>query len=196
MLPHGADAKPLDVEPGSVVDAMGRPVPQADVSGTEPFIGQLMLVGFNFAPRGWALCDGQLQAIAQNQALFSLLGTAYGGDGRTTFGLPDLRGRSPIGRGQGPGLAPVSWGQMGGNETTTLSAANMPPHVHTPTAPQVQVRGAGAQAVGVTTGGAVSGGVPVGSTSSAGNGSGFSNRPPYLGMYWCVSLLGIYPSRN
>ena len=95
---------------------------------SEPFIGQVMLVGFNFPPRGWSFCEGQLLPISQNTALFSLLGTTYGGDGRTSFGLPDLRGRAPFGPGTRPGLSPVGWGERGGAETRTLVAANLPPH--------------------------------------------------------------------
>ena len=86
-------------------------------NSADPFLGEIMMVGFNFAPRGWATCDGQLLPIAQNSALFSLLGTTYGGDGRTTFGLPDLRGRVPVHPGSGPGLTPRTLGQRGGVET-------------------------------------------------------------------------------
>ncbi len=96
----------------------------------EPFLGQIMMVGFNFAPRGWALCAGQLLPISQNQALFSLLGTTYGGDGRTTFALPDLRGRCAVGMGQGPGLTLRNQGEMAGSENTTLTVANIPAHTH------------------------------------------------------------------
>src|SRR3546814_1398233 len=96
----------------------------------EPFLGQIMMVGFNFAPRGWALCQGQLLPISQNQALFSLLGTTYGGDGRTTFALPDLRGRCAIGMGQGPGLANYTQGEMAGQENVTLISTQMPQHTH------------------------------------------------------------------
>ena len=92
----------------------------------EPFIGQIQPFGFNFAPKGWALCDGQLQSIAQNSALFSLLGTTYGGDGRTTFALPDLRGRTMLHQGQGPGLTTRVIGEKSGTETTTLIASNLP----------------------------------------------------------------------
>ena len=97
---------------------------------SEPFIGQLMTVPYNFPPRGWAFCQGQLLAIAQNTALFSLLGTTYGGNGQTTFALPDLRGRVPIGSGQGPGLSPRTLGEMAGTESTTLTSTQMPAHVH------------------------------------------------------------------
>jgi microcystin-dependent protein len=106
----------------------------------EVFIGTIMQVGFNFAPRGWAQCNGQLMSIAQNTALFSLLGTTYGGDGRTTFALPDLRGRTAVGMGQGPGLGNVVQGQVWGSENTTavvngavsvaIDAAHLPKHTH------------------------------------------------------------------
>ena len=97
---------------------------------SEPFIGQIQPVGFNFPPRNWAHCNGQLLAISQNAALFSLLGTTYGGDGRTTFALPDLRGRICIHPGQGPGLSNYSWGERGGAETVNLSVAQIPTHNH------------------------------------------------------------------
>jgi microcystin-dependent protein len=97
---------------------------------SEPFLGQIMLVPYNFAPRGWAFCNGQLLPIAQNTALFSLLGTTYGGDGRTTFALPDLRGRVPISSGQGPGLEDYDPGQTGGFESVTLTTGEMPAHTH------------------------------------------------------------------
>ena len=99
-------------------------------NGPEPFIGEISMFGGNFAPRGWAFCDGQLLAISQNAALFSLLGTTYGGDGRTTFALPDLRGRAAIHHGQGPGLSDIRLGQRGGNERITLTEAQMPSHNH------------------------------------------------------------------
>jgi microcystin-dependent protein len=112
----------------------------------EPFIGQIICVGFSFAPPGWAMCNGQLLNIAQNQALYSLLGTTYGGDGRVTFALPDLRGRAPIGMGQGPGLSSRVIGEKGGTEAVTangttqfaLKADNLPSHKHTITG-EVQV---------------------------------------------------------
>jgi microcystin-dependent protein len=97
----------------------------------DPFIGEIVMFGGNFAPRGWALCNGQLLAISQNSALFSILGTTYGGDGRTTFALPDLRGRSAIHVGTGPGLSDIKLGQRGGAEYHTLNILEMPNHFHT-----------------------------------------------------------------
>jgi microcystin-dependent protein len=97
---------------------------------SEPFVGEIRMFGFGFAPQGWALCDGQLLPINQNTALFSLLGTTYGGDGRTTFALPDLRSRVPVGQGQGPGLSSYAEGQASGAETVTLAASQMPGHTH------------------------------------------------------------------
>ncbi len=99
----------------------------------EPFIGQILIFGGNFPPRGWAFCHGQLLSIAEHQALFSLLGTIYGGDGRTTFALPDLRGRTPIGFGQGPGLRNHRIGEKSGSEEVTLSVNQLPAHTHAAT---------------------------------------------------------------
>lgn len=98
---------------------------------SEPFIGEIRMVGFTYAPQGWALCDGQLLSIAQNSALFALLGTTYGGNGQTTFALPDFRGRVPLHPGQGPGLSPYVLGQSSGVETVTLTTNQMPAHSHT-----------------------------------------------------------------
>jgi microcystin-dependent protein len=105
-------------------------LPQAALAGPEPFIGEIMLTGANFCPRGWADANGQLLAVAQNAALFSLLGTTYGGDGRTTFGLPDLRGRVAIHTGQGPGLSNRNQGSKSGAENHTLTVSEMPQHTH------------------------------------------------------------------
>lgn len=96
----------------------------------EPFLGQIMMFAGNFAPRGWAKCEGQLLSIAENTALFSILGTTYGGDGRTTFGLPDLRSRIPVGAGQGPGLSHYQQGPGGGHEQVYLNVTNLPAHNH------------------------------------------------------------------
>jgi len=97
---------------------------------SDPFLGEIRMVGFNYAPRGWALCAGQLMSIAQNSALFALLGVTYGGDGVTTFALPDYRGRGPVGMGNGPGLTPMVQGEKSGTESVTLSPLQMPNHTH------------------------------------------------------------------
>jgi len=170
-----------------------------------------MLFGGNFCPRGWTNADGQLLAIAQNSALFSLFGTIYGGDGRTTFGLPDLRGRAPIGRGSGPGLATQSWGQRGGTESFTLTVNQMPSHDHTGT---VLALPSDANASGPvrnyfaigTNGTQVYGSSMTPPTNfmganslriaPAGGGQSVNKRSPYLAMYWCVALQGVYPSRS
>ena len=97
----------------------------------ESFVGEILLVGFNFAPKGYSMCNGQLLSISQNTALFSLLGTTYGGDGQSTFALPNLQSRVPIHMGQGAGLSPYALGQVGGVESVTLTSAQMPRHNHT-----------------------------------------------------------------
>jgi microcystin-dependent protein len=170
-----------------------------------PFIGMLALFGFNFPPRGWAQCNGQLLPIAQNTALFSLLGTQYGGNGTTTFGLPDLRGRVPIHLGQGPGLSNYSQGQVGGTENVTLLATEMPAHTHTlrgiteagstavPTGAMLANTGALDKEYGVpgtlTT-------MHASAISPAGSGQPHSNMQPYLVLNYCIALQGIFPSRN
>ena len=177
-----------------------------------PFIGQIITVGFNFAPRGFALCDGQLLPIAQYTALFSLLGTTYGGNGQTTFGLPDLRGRFPMHAGQGPGLSFRPLGQSGGTETTTLSAANLPSHNHAASGRQAVVNGPGdssnptgrlpAQLVrenaysnGAANGFHAADSVEV-TVQNAGGNQPFGNMPPYQVINFAIALEGIFPSRN
>lgn len=170
----------------------------------DPFLGQIQAFGFNFAPRGWALCDGQLLAISQNTALFSLLGTTYGGDGRTTFALPDLRGRSIIHPGQGPGLSSISWGERSGIENATLTIQNMPSHNHNVSVavntgsgeesnPTSFLSGhAGAFSETPSSGAALSG---VNQTNTGGS-QPVNIRNPYLGIYVCIALQGIFPSRD
>lgn len=114
--------------------ALFTAAPNSATAGAEPFVGEISYVGFNFAPRGWAKCDGQLLAISQNQTLFSLLGATYGGDGRTTFGLPDMRGRVPIHQGSSPGGSNFIMGQKSGVERATLTVNQMPVHSHVATA--------------------------------------------------------------
>ena len=168
----------------------------------EWFLGEIRLFGFNFAPRGWALCHGQLLPISQNTALFSLLGTMYGGDGRTTFELPDLRGRVPIGFGQGPGLADHTQGEAGGAEQVTLLAAQLPPHQHTVAASSTATTKNPTNALPAKT----LARAPYGTTadrtmhpamaSGGGSGAPHDNMQPYLVANWCIALEGIYPARN
>lgn len=106
------------------------PVTAQQAHAQQAMIGEIKFFGGNFAPRDWAFCDGQLLAISQNTALFSVLGTTYGGDGRSTFALPDMRGRSPVHAGRGPGLNPVALGQRGGRENITLALNELPQHAH------------------------------------------------------------------
>jgi len=178
----------------------------------EPFIGQILMFGGNFAPRNWALCDGSLLSISQYQALFSILGTTYGGDGRTTFALPDLRGRVPMHPGSGPGLSTRSLGQKGGNESTTLSTANLPSHSHSATgsvSPQAATGGGddsvptnGYMALADTdlyaeTPDTAMGSSPVEVTvGNTGNGTDFSNVQPFQCVNFIIALTGTYPSRN
>ncbi len=167
----------------------------------EPFLGEIIMFGGNFAPRGWALCDGQLLAISQNDALFSLLGTIYGGDGRTTFGLPDLRGRAPIHEGSGPGLTPRTIGQKSGTETQSLSVGTMPAHTHTlaassteadSNAPAGKVLADTNSALYAGSGTEVPTSIPIG---NSGGGGAHENMMPFLVINFCIALQGLYPSR-
>ncbi len=176
-----------------------------------PFIGQIVMFGGNFAPRGWAFCDGQLLSIASNSALFSLIGTIYGGDGRTTFGLPDLRGRVALHEGSGPGLTSRRIGQESGVENTTLSSLNLPPHNHSASGTITLGTAANQPAatnnfLPVTTGSnffsdtqgnaalnAASLNVTTGNT---GGNQPFNNMAPFLAVNYIIALVGIYPSRN
>lgn len=175
----------------------------------ESFLGTIMPIGFNFAPRGWALCDGQILPINQYQSLYSLLGTTYGGDGRTSFALPDLRGRSIIGFGQSAGLSNISLGEKGGDETRVLTSNNLPPHTHTATVKLgagVANSAAGtdknlasnAVADTIFNNAAFDGTMTSGNVNMLNNGSGqgFSIRSPFLGLYICIALQGIFPPRN
>lgn len=171
----------------------------------EAYIGAVVLFGGNFAPRNWALCQGQLLAISQNTALFSILGTTFGGNGTTTFGLPDLRGRAPVGAGQGPGLSNYTLGQMSGSESATLSINQMPAHNHT-VAPQAKNGGGDDTNPGGTKYMATAStdlyantpNVAMGpSTSSMTGGSQpFSLVQPILCMNYIICINGIFPSRN
>ena len=170
---------------------------------SEPFTGEIKMFAGNFAPRGWAFCDGQLLAISQNDALFSLLGTIYGGDGRTTYGLPDLRGRIPIHAGNGPGLSSRRLGAKGGAEKVTLTVNQLPSHGH-------QQQGTSSDATSKNPAGglparAVSAayappGSPVQlsgqSASDTGGSRDHANLMPYLCVHFIIALFGIYPSRQ
>lgn len=175
----------------------------------EPLLGQMMLFGGNFCPRGWADASGALLPISQNSALFSLLGTMYGGDGRTTFALPDLRGRAPISLGQGPGLpAYPTQGQKGGATEFTLTVNTMPSHNHVGTMRAAQVLGdtqnpndnslATTSDAKIYHTGAPSVNMDVGTVVIANTGNSFpvNKVSPYLVMRWCVAMVGVFPSRN
>ncbi|PXY42908.1 phage tail protein [Flavobacterium hydrophilum] len=183
---------------------------------TEPFVGEIKILGFNFAPRGYMTCQGQILSIAQNTALFSLLGTMYGGNGQTTFALPDLQGRMPIGQGQGPGLPAHSMGEISGTPTVTLLTSNMPAHIHTATALSIKLKASTANAdegspdgnflaTATTamysgngaTAGTYTGGVEVsGTTDPTGGSLPFSIMNPYLVINYSIAIQGIFPSRN
>ncbi len=174
------------------------------------FIGNIMMFGFNFAPQGWVLCQGQLFPISEYSALFALLGTTYGGDGQNTFAVPDFRGRVPIGMGQGPGLSNISLGQVAGSENTTLTVANMPLHTHPATAnvPVTTASTTSEEPAGniiasqvnnffaaANTGNGSLGGVTA-TLALTGNNLPFNIQQPYLGTNFSIALEGIFPSRN
>lgn len=170
----------------------------------EPFIGEIRMAGFNFAPRGWALCDGQTLPIDQNQALFSILGTTYGGNGRTDFRLPDLRGRAPRHVGTGAGLDTVSIGGAGGSETETLSVQEMPAHDHDVRANSgagtTPIPSANASLASHTNGYAPSATAatthPANTLSSVGGGQAHTNMQPFGVVNYIIAIVGVFPSRN
>lgn len=180
----------------------------------EPFIGQITMFGGTFAPRGWAFCEGQLMAISSNTALFSLLGTTYGGDGRTTFALPDLRGRCAVGMGNGPGLTSRRQGEKMGEESVTLNQTQIPAHSHqlngnnaaantsdpsgATLANENVVVERGSAAIPVNGYSNAAANVPM-SASSVGNSGGnqsHNNMQPSLAMNYIIALQGLYPSRS
>ena len=181
----------------------------------EVYLGTILMVGFNFAPQGWALCNGQLLSIAQNTALFSLLGTTYGGNGQTTFALPDLQGRVPIHMGNGAGLSPYLLGQNGGSENVTLLANQMPQHLHTVATPCSTAKGTvtspanAVPAVGVAVNEKVTydvnGYAPTATsgqtmaafnTANTGGNLGHTNIQPYLTVNFIIALQGLFPPRS
>jgi microcystin-dependent protein len=176
---------------------------------SDQFVGEIRIVGFNFAPTGWGFCDGQLLPISQNTALFSLLGTTYGGDGRSTFALPNMQGSAPIHFGQGPGLSLYDEGQVGGETAVTLLQSEMPAHNHQvncaavngdQTSPagniwamtKVGRQGESLYAAGPGTGPSMSSQA----LSLAGGNQPHNNMPPYLTMNFIIALQGIFPARS
>lgn len=171
----------------------------------EPFIGEMMMTAANFCPRGWADANGQLLPIAQNQALFSLLGTIYGGDGRTTFGLPDMRGRLAIHTGQGAGLTNRKQGDVGGAENHALTVNEMPEHTHNLMAskhsasnksPSGRVLAKPRRNTYASSGSVSLTQMASSSLEATGSTQPHNNMPPFLTVRFCVALQGIYPSRN
>jgi microcystin-dependent protein len=171
----------------------------------DPFVAEIRIFGFNFAPRGWAFCNGQLLPIAQNTALFSLLGTTYGGNGQTTFGLPDLQGSAPMHPGQGPGLSLYDLGQIGGEQTVTLLASELPAHQHSVSgtstaaalaspANNLWAQGAGRTPPQLYRSAAPN--TPMLPTNSGGGGQPHNNMQPYLCLNFCIALQGVFPPRN
>lgn len=170
-------------------------------AGQTPYLGEVLLVPYNFAPRGWAMCQGQILSIQTNTALFSLLGTTFGGDGIRTFALPDLRGRTPISSGQAPGLSFYSLGQTGGEETVTLTVNQIPAHNH-------RVYGSTKPVTTASPGGNIwatetrlniyssSGGTAMAPSGMTGGGQPHDNRSPYLTLNYIIALQGVFPAQN
>ncbi len=206
---------------------------------SQPYLGQIIQVGFGFAPQGWQTCSGQTLSIQQNNALFAILGTTFGGNGVQTFGLPDVQGRVLVGVGNGAGLSSYVWGERGGMENETLTIAILPPHTHTatftpsgggggpttlqalsgvPTASVTAIPAQGSQlanafptgpnqpriyapagsGTAVNLGGISGGGISGGTVTNAmtGNNQFFSLLQPYLAVYSCIAMQGLFPSRN
>lgn len=170
---------------------------------SEPFLAEVRVVGFNFAPRGWGFCDGQILPINQNQSLYSLLGSTYGGDGRTSFALPDLRGRTPIHVGRSNGGDDHRLGQKSGEETHTLSVTEMPEHTHTARgsntaasqqAPEGNLLANNASNPYTAFANPVE--MVSGSITNAGGDQAHENMQPYLALNFCIALQGLFPSRN
>ncbi|HEX2904669.1 MAG TPA: tail fiber protein [Jatrophihabitans sp.] len=174
---------------------------------TDPFLAEIRLFAGNFAPYGWALCDGQLMSISQNTALFSLLGTTYGGDGRVTFGLPDLRGAAPMQSGQGAGLSQRFLGENGGSPTVTLLSTEMAAHTHVPNAVAAAGDTTSPNGTVWATAGGGRLGSPMYSTNAptqqmnptalkvTGDSQPHNNMPPYLCVSFIIALQGVFPQR-
>ena len=173
----------------------------------DPFVAEIRIFPFNFAPKGWGFCDGQLLPLSQNTALFSLLGTTYGGDGKSTFALPNLQGSAAMHPGQGPGLSLHDLGETGGSETVTLLESEIPAHSHSILAanfpgdvqtPQPSVSlartGGGNSYQNVTNQNVVS--MSPSALTPAGSGAPHNNMQPYLTLNFCIALQGVYPPRT
>jgi microcystin-dependent protein len=171
----------------------------------DPFVAEIRIFPFNFAPKGWAWCDGQLMPLSQNTALFSLLGTTYGGDGKSNFALPDLQGRAPMHPGQGPGLSLHDLGETGGSETVTLLESEIPAHSHTLRADVLDIGDTNAVSANASL--ALSSGGTLYQNASnvnmsdnaltpAGGDQPHNNMMPYLTFYFCIALQGVYPPRT
>lgn len=171
----------------------------------DPFVAEIRIFPFNFAPRGWAWCDGQLLPLSQNTALFSLLGTTYGGNGKSNFALPDLQGRAPMHPGQGPGLSLHDLGETGGSETVSLLESEIPAHSHNLVASnqpaedrapagEILGRSVGASLYQTTTTGLQA--MSDQSLAPAGGDQPHNNLQPYLTFYFCIALQGVFPPRG
>jgi microcystin-dependent protein len=171
----------------------------------DPFVAEIRIFPFNFAPRGWAWCDGQLLPLSQNTALFSLLGTTYGGDGKSNFALPDLQGRAPMHPGQGPGLSLHDLGETGGSETVSLLESEIPAHSHAlraslddgdlsiPAPTRTLAKSLQANAYSTT---ATLASMAPEALAPAGGDQPHNNLQPYLTFYFCIALQGVYPPRT
>jgi microcystin-dependent protein len=171
----------------------------------DPFVAEIRIFPFNFAPKGWAFCDGQLLPLSQNTALFSLLGTTYGGDGKSTFALPDMQGNAPMHPGQGPGLSLYDLGETGGVETVTLLVSEIPVHSHTMNASDIQADKtvpSSSTVLGQSQGGslyaAAANLVPMAfqALPPAGGGLPHNNMQPYLTLNFCIAMQGVFPPRT
>ena len=174
----------------------------------DPFVAEIRIFPFNFPPKGWAFCDGQILPISQNTALFSLLGTTYGGDGKSTFALPDLQGSAAMHPGQGPGLSLYDLGQIGGSETVTLLVSEIPAHTHgvgraladagntvSPVNAVWAQSAAGRGAAALYKDGSPTGKVNMQSLNITGGGLPHNNMQPYLTLNFCIALQGVFPQR-
>ncbi len=172
----------------------------------DPFVAEIRIFPFNFAPKGWAWCDGQLLPLSQNTALFSLLGTTYGGNGKSNFALPDLQGRAPMHPGQGPGLSLHDLGETGGSETVSLLESEMPAHSHAMRAHDLDLGELNAPAANRSLAKSANATAYVAATNlvslspqtlaPAGGDQPHNNMQPYLTFYFCIALQGVFPPRT